>query len=396
MLPPGQRAEAQAWGPEAIRANRNWPANVKAKVRRQPEVVAAQEKRLEKYRDSDSRFEQWYLDFAAENALHTRHIDEAWAEFGFVQPEAFRKRLKVINELHYSHLYGGPDPENPGKYQRGLKGRYKDVYESFDTMDESEDPFNIALADYLESINNPRYFNDATGLYDYAARDEAEADFVRDYGPDTLRKIRTYLRENQHPVVRQLSEDMDRMRSYWEIEDRLFADYQDYFQSADLKHVYQTYQDVKKTSTTSVNAALMTEGLDEAERDLFVQFTGLLENEQRRYRFEHPDVERLLYKWGYVGSFVESYVGKSGERVYRSLEPNGDNPWLERILLRGGRYRGQTVTGVQDLAGQTLQETSVFSSTESYRAAVAPLYEEANRRRAQQGLPSIRNPWLSE
>jgi hypothetical protein len=158
----------------------------------------------------------------------------------------------------------------------------------FDEKEPAKGIENKVMDEYAELMFNDDLVNPVTFVYDFNLRDE-RIDYLRgEHGDEVIDKIVDFIHKGDHVLVKELREDRESMREYWEIEDNHVANLPPMIQQG-----IKDYRKHQKSGKPSMPGQW-------ADVTPHIRVISALRLSYRR----HPDnraVDDALAKWGYRG-----------------------------------------------------------------------------------------------
>lgn len=99
----------------------------------------------------------------------------------------------------------------------------KEALAFLDDLDPPTSREGKAQQAFIDAIFDDQLEDSVTGFYDFDERDSRLEKLEADWGADTIATVRATLRSVEHPLVRQLREDRDRLADYFAITERELA-----------------------------------------------------------------------------------------------------------------------------------------------------------------------------
>jgi hypothetical protein len=152
--------------------------------------------------------------------------------------KAFRVQLAVLQRDRFR------DKEGERK-----QGRHKEALQAIEEFEPSDVAFQKALTAIMEALNDPRLDNKATGEYDHDLREELIGKVRGHHGDGMVDRVERFLRDDSDlraispkaaDMVKQLREDRETLRPYWDVEDITVA--------KEDRRIQRTYRGFRKLS----------------------------------------------------------------------------------------------------------------------------------------------------
>lgn len=214
----------------------------------------------------------------ADSKINTAAVDAGWSpEEGFplaFRGKEFRERMSDILEDKHE------DMDTLRRDERSEEG-----LSFLDNLDPSELPLDVARRDYARAVLNPGLYNDTTNEFNFDLRDRLISQVRAKHGDAAIDKVIKAMRRDDHKAIQQLREDQESMKIYFgltklEMERQGQLDTYDRWRKADVIDKADI-----ELNNVSFNIAL-----------------GIARANKISYRIFNPDVEELLFRWGYVTS----------------------------------------------------------------------------------------------
>ena len=185
--------------------------------------------------------------------------------------------------------------------------RHPEAIQAIEEFEPSEAAFQVALSAYMEALNDPRLENAATGEYDFDLRDSL-LDGVRSDHPGMINRIETFIRDDSElravspeaaDMVRQLRENRETLRPYWDQIDVVVSQ-----QNPEFQAIYRGFQELSPRDQVKIISPLAGDsvevrGLKERNRlvinDVNTKINDLLE----RMRLSDSAIRDALIRWEY-------------------------------------------------------------------------------------------------
>lgn len=174
-------------------------------------------------------------------------IAEAFEQMG--TGRAFRQQLAVLQRDR------SRDKENERE-----QGIHKEAAQLIEEFEPSEAAFQVALTAYMEALDDPRLDNEATGEYNFDLREELLGKVRKDHTDGMIDRVETFLRDDSKlraispeaaDGVKQLQEDRETLRPYWDQ-----IDFEIGQQSPAFQKIYRDYQDSSPGEQTDMTTPL--------------------------------------------------------------------------------------------------------------------------------------------
>ena len=168
--------------------------------------------------------------------------------------------------------------------RQSLRERSSEALQWFDEKEAVKGFENKVMDEYAELMFNDDLVNPVTFVYDFNLRDE-RIDYLRgEHGDEVIDKIEAFIHKGDHALVKELREDRELLREYWEIEDNHVANLPPMIQQR-----IKRYRDYQKSGKPSMPGQWA---------DVTPHIT-VIETLRRVHRTVHRDVDEALAKWGY-------------------------------------------------------------------------------------------------
>ena len=175
------------------------------------------------------------------------------------------------------------------------KQTHADAMSVFDDLEPNEALEFKILREYMETMQGASLENPATGAYDFDRRQGIEDKFRDEYGDKVMDSIQEAIRADEHPLVKELREDRETLRTYWEANKRVkqfFPDsygkkWDDFLALTDDRRK----RDARKKS-------LIIRDMEKAVDDIRA---GMVRRSKENDPFE-DQIDVLLLKWGYASA----------------------------------------------------------------------------------------------
>ena len=178
-------------------------ADVRREIDATPEVAAAQEDVTEQSRERQSDFQAYKDERQEIDDRYDGRIAEAAERLG-----AGRQFREV-----YSEHQGDRALEKDR-----LRIRSVETLAFIDDLDPRTAEFDRALNAYMEAVSDPALEDEALNEFNFELRDEnLQRLVVNRFGAGMLERLEAFFRENDHPLVRQLKDDRELLRPYWDV-----------------------------------------------------------------------------------------------------------------------------------------------------------------------------------
>jgi hypothetical protein len=172
--------------------------------------------------------------------------------------------------------------------RQSLRERSSEALQWLDEKEPAKGIENKAMEEYADEMFSDDLVNPVTFVYDFALRDERMAGLRQRHGDEVIDKIVEFIHKGDHALVKELREDRESMREYWEIEDNHVANLPPMIQQG-----IKDYRKHQKSGKPSMPGQW-------ADVTPHIRVISALRLSYRR----HPDnraVDDALAKWGYRG-----------------------------------------------------------------------------------------------
>jgi len=249
-------------------------------VNADPRVVATGEEVTKLNRERKSVVQAFKDDMDKEMAKHDDLIAQSADQLG--PSKAFRDNL--------------PDHMKAKAQDRiNVENKHPDAMSVFDDLDPNEALEFKILKEFMDTMQGANLENPATGAYDFDRRQGIEDKFRQKYGDAVMDSIQEAIRADEHPLVKELREDRETLRTYWDANKmvkQFFPDgygkkWDDYLALTDDRRK----RDARKKSLII--------------RDMEKAVDAIREGMVRRSKENDPfkdQLDVLLLKWGYASA----------------------------------------------------------------------------------------------
>ena len=228
--------------------------------------------------------------------------------------------------------------------RQSLRERSSEALQWFDEKEPAKGFENKVMEEYADLIFNDDLVNPVTFVYDFDKRDERIAGLRQKHGDEVIDKIEAFIHDGEHPLVKELRDDRELLREYWELEDDYLAN-----MPLGVKDRIEFYRESSKTGRSSLPGQWA---------DITPHMTAI-ENIRRGYRTQNRQVDEALAKWGYraVPGNMDIRI-KYADTRFLPAEPGGSlQPQAQPVTQPAAQPSGAGSFTQRLLGGATLQPT---------------------------------------
>lgn len=131
--------------------------------------------------------------------------------------------------------------------RQSLRERSSEALQWFDEKEPAKGFENKVMEEYADLIFNDDLVNPVTFVYDFDKRDERIAGLRQKHGDEVIDKIEAFIHDGEHPLVKELRDDRELLREYWELEDDYLAN-----MPLGVKDRIEFYRESSKTGRSSL------------------------------------------------------------------------------------------------------------------------------------------------
>jgi len=225
------------------------------------------------------------LDFGSKTEvlkLALKEVDDrvnaqiAVAADGLGAGEAFRKRLTALN----TERAIAKDQEREGD-------QHAEARQFFEELEPSEAIFDRAIDAYFAAVTDERLESEF-GDFNFDLRERLLKVVRQAFGEETFDKVETFVHENEHPLAKELREDREALKPYWDIPET-------YVQRKLTEREWEIYNAwLNQTKGEKANIVEHPEGRAVVNKGN--RWKRLYQREAKR---QNPDIASLLNKWEY-------------------------------------------------------------------------------------------------
>ena len=165
----------------------------------------------------------------------------------------------------------------------------------FDDLEPNEALEFKILREYMETMQGASLENPATGAYDFDRRQVIEDKFREEYGDKVMDSIQEAIRADEHPLVKELREDRETLRTYWEANQRVKKFFPDGYGKKWDEFLALTDDRRKRNMRRDSHVIRRMEKAVDAIRE------GMVQDSKENDPFE-DQIDVLLLKWGYASA----------------------------------------------------------------------------------------------
>ena len=193
--------------------------------------------------------------------------------------------------------------------RQSLRESSSEALQWFDEKEPAKGIENKAMDEYADEMFSDDLVNPVTFVYDFNLRDERMAALRKKHGDEVIDKIVDFIHKGDHPLVKELRDDRELLREYWELEDDYLAN-----MPPGVKERIEFYRESSKSGRPQLAGQWA---------DVTPHITAI-ENIRRGYRGQNYDVDEALAKWGYRAAPVNpDILIKYAETRFLPAEPGG-------------------------------------------------------------------------
>jgi len=168
--------------------------------------------------------------------------------------------------------------------RQDLRERSSEALQWLEEKEPAKGIENEAFADYAKQIFDDTLTDPITFVYDFKERDQRMADLRAQYGDEVIGQIQEFIHRNDPPLIKELRDDRELLREYWELEDDYLVN-----MPQQVKDRIEFYRESSKSGRPELPGQWA---------DVSPHITAI-ENIRRGYRTINRDVDEALAKWGY-------------------------------------------------------------------------------------------------
>ncbi len=242
-----------------------------------------------------------------ERVERNRDRGSVWQEFQDGNNDIFAKATDTKESLalelgpgdDYRKALGAVNTETAISLQQ-RRDDFRSDLQFFDDLDRDQSEFEIARQEYITRTRGPWLDNEGTGTFNFQALKVNERELRDKYGDVLIDQIEADLNRNDPPLEQLLTTHREILEPYWQITRDTMQQY------AQGKEFDAFFTKEGQTDPDFLNAP-GNEGL---------KFAFDRSNEAKReFRKNNPDIERLLWLWGYIKTPVSASVGINVEQL---------------------------------------------------------------------------------
>jgi hypothetical protein len=259
---------------------------------------------------------------------------------------AFKKDVDSLNSRMTSTREGMLKPEEAAVFGREFReqlgilqrdlSRDKDklredsseALEFFDELEPRQGRENEATQKYFKLVFDPNLEDTISGTYDFLERERRIEDLRKEYGDEMVDRIEVDLKRNEHPVIRRLRLDREKITEsgYFDITNTMID-------GLGLRDLYNEYlaEDLpqRRFILATTRMAPLKDALDALDSPRGWGPAGDLSLRQAFLSATDPEIDRLLLKWGYRPNPSHPVVKKEVEdrATTRELQRQSEHSW---------------------------------------------------------------------
>jgi len=177
--------------------------------------------------------------------------------------------------------------------RQSLRESSSEALQWFDEKEPAKGIENKVMEEYADEMFSDDLVNPVTFVYDFNLRDERMAALRKKHGDEVIDKIEKFIHKGDHPLVKELRDDRELLREYWELEDDYLAN-----MPPGVKERIEFYRESSKSGDPQLAGQWA---------DVTPHITAI-ENIRRGYRGQNYDVDEALAKWGYRAAPVNPEI----------------------------------------------------------------------------------------
>jgi len=229
--------------------------------------------------------------------IYTEHVGKFGGEFSTYLDKKEKINVEYADKItEAAEKHGAGETFREGLTQlnndRGIRlndldKEYPELMKTLEDQEPQKPLFNRILHAYMDATSDPILDDEFTG-FDFEEFERRIAALEKtpifvEFGPEAITAIQGYLHEPDHPLVKQLREDRELLREYWEIPDNYMASQV----TPDQQQRIRDYYDRGKIS-------LLGEWAD------IQPHIDAIDYAQVAYEYERRDVSDALGRWEYA------------------------------------------------------------------------------------------------
>jgi hypothetical protein len=165
-----------------------------------------------------------------------------------------------------------------------LRDRSSEALEWLNEVEPAKGIENEAFKDYADQMFDDTLTDPITFEYDFERRDQLMADLREKHGGEVIDQIQDFIHRNDPPLVKELREDRELLREYWEIEDDVVSQFPE-----EVQQRFEFYREHQRQARPSIPGQW---------RDV-QPIVEMITKMRQVYRASNRKVDETLAKWGY-------------------------------------------------------------------------------------------------
>lgn len=255
-----------------------------------PSVMEAKDTWEKQQRDRQSKWRDYDDDRDEINDIYLKKVDGKYT--GLIAEAAeqgpgliFRKALAIHQR-------------DRARDQASLKKRSSEALEWISEKEPSRAIESIALDAYMRAVQDPSLENPATLQYNFSERERLLRELREDppdgFGDEVIDGVEAFIHRNEHPLAKQLREDREILKGYWE---ESVEQVKREFLAPHQAVIWEEYRGIVETVERRDFLERNRPVIRFAEKTLRA-IRDVIQQEQTGLK-DFPTVDSLLVKWGY-------------------------------------------------------------------------------------------------